>query len=178
MTPQASIPPGRLHQRLEHFMIEITTPEAASSSKVSTGAIPRSRHLRRVLVATTLTIAVIAATFTALSVTGGPTGTGPAAFAITPQAHGMVTIKIVNTEASAEEMTRQLHSRGLGITVETRTLAAPAAQILLASYSGRVPEDVSAAVSAQLRTRPLPAAITVPAAFPGNITLVIAVPAP
>lgn len=125
-------------------------------------------------------VAVTAGIFVTLSATGGSTGsTGSTgieatAFTVNHVPGDMVTIKIVDSAASAQEMTKQLRSQGLDITVNTMSSTAQeTGHWVLASFSGQVPESVSDAVSAQARRQP--ATITVPAAFPGSLTLVVAV---
>jgi hypothetical protein len=98
-----------------------------------------------------LTVAALTAGVSVWASTGGgPTGHGPAAFAIEKLPTGPVRIRIVDTDVAAAEMTKQLHEQGLNITVTT---VAATSQIvgswLEASYpSGSNPAD-QAALAAQ-----------------------------
>jgi hypothetical protein len=122
-------------------------------------------------------VAATAGVFVTLSVTGGSTGltaTAATAFTINHVPGDMVTIKIVNSAASAQEMTKQLRGQGLDITVKTMSSTAQeTGHWVFASFSAQVPQSVSDAVGAQASRQP--ATITVPAEFPGSLTLVVAV---
>ncbi len=54
---------------------------------------------------------------------GGPSGHGPEALAVERLEGSKVAIQVVNTEASAVDMTRELHRAGLHITVATEAAA-------------------------------------------------------
>jgi hypothetical protein len=136
-------PDRRAHLR-EHLMSEITTP-AAERPPIAQPArrfIPR-RQLR---VACTVAVAVTVATFVGLSTTGGPDGLGPTAFAVTQLPGGTV----VNSTASAKQMTAQLHKHGLNITIT----AVPSTPQLVgtwvyASFTAAVPSTLASSIAAQ-----------------------------
>ena len=118
-------------------------------------------------------VAVAAATatmFVVLSTTGGEGGLGPRAFAIARLPGDVVSIHVVDTDASAEQMTRQLQEHGLDITIE----AVPTNRQLVGTWlwvsqSEDVPRSVGRSVEEQLAG--YTATIELPSSFPGEITL-------
>jgi hypothetical protein len=103
-----AITPARLRSRREHFMQEIERSQSQS----------RRRHWA---VASGVTaVAVVVATTVGLNLTGGPHGSGAAAFAVERQpASGAVTVKIVDSDVAAKQATKQLRAAGYSVTVET-----------------------------------------------------------
>jgi hypothetical protein len=73
--------------------------------------------MRRLALATLTVIAVTAGASLYANTGGGPTGHGPAAFAVEKLPDGPVRITIINSSVAAKEMTRQLHEQGLPITI-------------------------------------------------------------
>ena len=136
---------------------------------------PRLRAKSRRLGVTLGAVAgVTAAVFVGLSATSGPAGLGPSAFAVTPAPHGDVSIHIVSTEASADEMTRQLQAKGLHIKITTD--AASPALVGTWLYDGatdQVPQSVEQFISKQMEG--YAATLEVPAIFPGTLTLGVGV---
>jgi hypothetical protein len=161
----------RLEARLEHLMTEILTTPAMPVRH----AAPRRFPIRRAILAgATIAVTAIAVTV-AVSLTGGPTGHGPTAFAVEPLADGTVAISVVNSDVSAHAMTTQLHAAGLRINVTTMTASRQLVGTWVGSgATGDVPAAVSAAIAAQ--TVGYAATIDVPKAFTGTITLTVGVP--
>jgi hypothetical protein len=156
----------------EHLMTEITTMPAVTEPAIR---IRRWASPRRIG-ATVGGIAVATAgAFAGLAVITGPAGLGPTAFAVSPEPHGVVAIHIVSTKASAEQMTRQLRSKGLHIRIATE----PASPALVGTWigvgaDGRVPMSVVDEVGNQ--TEGYAATLEVPVSFPGTLVLDVGVP--
>lgn len=133
----AAITPDRLASRRDHLMTEITRAPETLPLRASQ---PR-RRLR--LAVAGLTVAVLTAGVSVWASTGGgPTGHGPAAFAIEKLPTGPLEIRIVDTTASAKQMTDQLHADGFDITVTTMpSNAQVAGEWLTFSSSGGDPAD-------------------------------------
>ena len=91
-------------------MAEITTQGARATKPVSrrTGV----WRPARMVVAGAVTVAVAAAVFVIGSTVGGPEGHGPTAFAVERLPNNLTSITIVNSDASAQQMTDQLHAQG------------------------------------------------------------------
>jgi len=105
----------RQHTRLrEQFMSNITAPGTVAGG----GPSGRVRRTRR-WAAATAAVGVVAGLSAALTIGGSAVGLGPVAFAVTHERDGVTAVRIVSTEADAAQMTRQLNSQGLGVTVRT-----------------------------------------------------------
>jgi hypothetical protein len=163
-----SLAPDRLARLRGHLMTEITRqPEAPAATTPVTA---RRWTPRRVGLAATAVATATAAVFVGLTAGSGPGRLGPTAFAVTPEPDGVVAIHIVNTQASADEMTRQLRAKGLHIKVATMTASPSLVGTWL--YNGAtadVPASVQASVTNQRQG--YAATIEVPASFPGTLTL-------
>jgi hypothetical protein len=113
MTIQPPLAPDRLARRKEHLMTEILTPVASAQTTPV-----RTRRLGVAVAAFVVVLLTIGITL-AQTVGGRTVGLGPTAFAITPAPHGEVSIRVVSTEASAKQMTDQLHRKGIDISIST-----------------------------------------------------------
>src|SRR5436309_1182633 len=112
-TRDTSLSPDRLTRLKGHLMTEIATaaprtPELADTHRW------RSRRFGLAVIAVA---AATAAVFVGLTVAAGPGGLGPTAFAVSHLAGDKVAIKVVNTDATAAQMTRQLHNKGVNVSV-------------------------------------------------------------
>lgn len=108
--------------------------------------------------------------------TWNPAGTGPTAFAVTQSPSGAVAIRVVSTAASAEQMTRQLHDRGINVRIVAQTATPP----LVGTWIGwGASEDPSAELTSTLSSQMqgYRSTIELPAGFDGKITLDVGVPA-
>ena len=166
-----SLAPDRLARLRGHLMTEIATQTAPAE----VGPAPthlRRWTLRRIGIAASAVAAATAAVFAGLAATSGPGGLGPSAFAVTHLPGDTVGIKVVNTQATADQMTRQLQADGVDVRIRTvPTTPQLVGTWVMASFSGEVPAAVSNAVAAQ--TRGYVATIELPAVFPGSITLYV-----
>jgi hypothetical protein len=115
MTSQPPLAPDRLARRKEHLMNEILTPVA--DGHPVTPVRPR-RRLGFAVAAFVVVLLTVGITLTQ-TIGGHSVGLGPTAFAVTPAPHGQVSIRVVSTQASAEQMTDQLHRKGIDISVTT-----------------------------------------------------------
>src|SRR4051812_46370088 len=115
-TRDTSLSPDRLARLRGHVMTEISTAPAPLAT-------PPPAHRRwaprRVGVALGAVAAATTAVLVALTVTAGPGGLGPTAFAVAHLPGDIVAIKVVNTRASADQMTRQLKAQGVNASIET-----------------------------------------------------------
>jgi hypothetical protein len=174
MTHDTPLAPDRLARRREHLMTEIAaTQDIAAAPAVRN---PRGTFWQpRRLLAAAASVAVIAgAAFTAMALTGGPTGAGATAFAVARLPHGKVSIRVVSTAASAKQMTDQLHAKGLDIFVTT----VPATPQLVGTWvSMSTSQDFSPALAKDLVSQALSHSVTldVPAHFTGSLGLSLAV---
>jgi len=160
-----TLAPDRLARLRSHLMTEIAT------APTSERAAPSRRWTPRRALAGVAALAVIAvAAFVGVSVTGGPAGLGPAAFAVTQLPGGTVAIHVVDDEATAAQMTRQLHAQGLNITIESvPTTPQLVGTWVWSSGSADAPRSLLDSIADQ--THGYVATIEVPATFPGSITL-------
>jgi hypothetical protein len=115
--------------------------------------------------------AAVAAGVLAVTMLEGPGGaTGPAAFAMQNISRDTISVQIVNSQVAAQEMTDQLHQRGLNISVES----VPVSPQLIgtwvgAAFSADVSETVVQTVVDQMSG--YSSTIELPASFAGEITL-------
>jgi hypothetical protein len=166
-----SLHPDRLSRLRGHLMTEIATQPAPAEAQAAPIRIRRWTP-RRLAVASAAIAAGTAAVFVGLAATSGPGGLGPTAFAVTPQPHGVVAIHIVNTQASADEMTRQLQAKGLNIKIAT--MAATPALVgtwVAVGSDGTLPDSVAEKVNLDGYA----ATLDVPASFPGLLILDVGV---
>ena len=167
-TRDITLHPDRRAQLREHLMSALTT--LAHEEQPVAQPQRRFTSSRRLLVVGAAAVAVMVATFVGLSLTGGPAGLGPTAFAVTTLPGGTVAIKVVNSTATAKQMTAQLHKQGLNITVT----AAPSTPQLVgtwvyASFTADVPSTLASSIAAQ--EHGYASTIDISASFAGRITL-------
>lgn len=176
MNPGLSLPPDRLARLREHLMTEISTAPAPLAPAPS----PPSRRRwtpARLGVAVAGVAAATGAVFVGLAVTAGPGGLGPTAFAVSHLPGDTVAIKVVDTAASADQMTRQLRAQGVHVTIQTIT----ANPQLVGKWNGAsFTADVPASLvhSVEQQEHGYVATIELPAIFPGEIGLTVGVPTP
>ena len=109
-------------RRKEHLMTEITAQP--SSSVVPQHASGRSSgRRRRLAIGMAAVVALTAGTFAATSFSGGPAGKGATAFAVEKLPSGSISIKVVGTAASAQQMTDQLRAQGVNVTIDTEPVS-------------------------------------------------------
>lgn len=173
-TRDTSLTPDRLARLREHLMTEITAGPATQSTYLPVAKARRAP--RRLVSAGAAVVVTAAALLTALSMTGGPGGLGPTAFAVSHLPGDIVAIEVVNSDATAEQMTRQLHAQGLSVTVH----AVPTNPQLVGtwvyeSFSGDVPEAIRTSIAEQARDG-YRNTVEIPASFPGTITLAVGRP--
>ena len=168
-TRDTSLSPDRLARLRGHLMTEIST---APAPQVQSGAAPRRWTPRRLGMGLVAVAAATAAVFVGLTVTTGPGGLGPTAFAVSHLSGDMVAIKVVNTKASADQMTRQLHGQGVNVSIQTvPTTPQLVGTWVMASFTGDVPASLSESVAQQ--THGYVATLEVPAVFAGDLTLYV-----
>lgn len=170
-----SLSPGRLARLKGHLMTEITTAPAAHAPGTDDGS--RRRPRRRLGLAVAAVAAVTAAVLVGLVVTTGPGGLGPTAFAVSHLPGDTIAIKVVNTHASADQMTRQLHGQGVNVSIQTMT-ATPqlVGTWVAAGFTPEVPKSISDSIAEQ--EHGYVATLELPAVFPGAITLTVGIPTP
>jgi hypothetical protein len=105
--------PDRLEQRLEHVMSEITATEHLAPAQAPPPRETRWRRRPYRWPAVGAIAASAAGVFLASSVLGRPFGQGPAAFAFQTVSNDTISIRVVNSDVAAKEMTKQLHAQGL-----------------------------------------------------------------
>lgn len=173
-TRDTSLSPDRLARLRGHLMTEISTAPAPTAIT----PIPNRRWTpRRIGLAATAVAAATAAAFVGLTVTSGPGGLGPRAFAVSHLPGDTIAIKVVNTEASAAQMTRQLRDQGVNVTVDTVTTTPQLVGTWIsAGFSADVPESLSQSIASQMHG--YVATIELPAVFPGTINLDVGRPTP
>jgi hypothetical protein len=171
LSPGRPLASDRLARRREHLMTEIT--ELASSPLSPNPAEPRrTLSVARWSAVAAAVAALVVGIGVVASSTGGPTGHGPAAFAIEALPSGGVSIRVVNTRVAADDMTAQLRAVGLNIDIDT----APASPQLVGRWlvvtaSEDVPGRVADEVAAQ--TLGSTATLEVRKRFPGELTLTV-----
>lgn len=155
-------------------MTEISTaPAPTATAPISN----RRATPRRIGLAATAVAAATATAFVGLTVTSGPGGLGPKAFAVSHLPGDTIAIKVVNTEASAAQMTRQLRDQGVNVTVDTVTTTPQLVGTWIsAGFSADVPESLSQSIASQMHG--YVATIELPAVFPGTINLDVGRPTP
>lgn len=166
MIPELQLSDARLTRRREHLMTEI----AKNASPVTTSSGEGRRTVRRWVAAGVVVAAATAAAFVGLIVSAGSSDLGAPAFAVTRAPNGTVTVHIVSTKASADQMTHQLQSQGVNVRIETM----PASPQLVgtwvyAEFSGDVPQAEAASVVAQ--TQGYVSSIKIPSDLTGRIVL-------
>jgi hypothetical protein len=172
MRADPQLRPSRVELRLEHLMTEIATPALAP------GRHAVERRSRRWVGA--VTVAAVASAVAAAVVLVGTTPAsikGATAFAIEPAANGFVAVKVVSTDASARQMTAQLHAAGLNVNVGTE----PASPQLVgtwvgASFSANVPAALAKSIASQ--TDGYAATLDIPKGMTGKVTLYVGVATP
>ena len=171
MTEPSTISADRLARRREHLMSEIVAGQIESPSTNARRFVAR-RGLRLPAMAT-VAAAAVAATIGLTAGTGA--GLGPVAFALAPVPGGNVAITVVNTKASAAQMTNQLHKQGLDITIKTVS-ATPqlVGRWLAVSTSNGTGQQSQRALASQALGKV--ATISVPRNFGGKILLYVGVP--
>lgn len=164
----ANLPPARLARLREHLMLEIAPPlsrtqEVAPAHRWT----PRSAALAAATVA-----AATAAVLGGLTLGAGPGGLGPSAFAVTPEPKGVVAVHVVSTQASADQMTRQLQAKGLNVQVAT----VPVSPALVGTWVAVGADgDYSQARMDDLirQTEGYATTLEIPANMPGEIQLTV-----
>lgn len=174
MSAHPRLPANRAESRLEHLMTEITAPATDLTSHHSKPAIRWRRWLP--LTAGAIVAGVIAAIVVVVGVTPSHPR-GATAFAVEPVADGSVAVKVVNTDASAREMTAQLHAAGLRVDVATE----PASPQLVgtwvgASFSADVPQALAKSIISQ--TDGYTATLDIPKSLAGDVILYVGVTTP
>lgn len=171
LSPGRHLASDRLARRREHLMTEIT--ELAPSPLSPTPTEPRrSPSVARWSAVAAAVVALVVGIGTVASSIGGPTGHGPAAFAIEALPSGGVSIRVVDSKVSAGDMTAQLHAIGLDIAIDT----APASPQLVGRWlvvtaSEEVPSQVADDVADQ--TLGSAATLEVRKRFRGQLTLTV-----
>jgi hypothetical protein len=155
-----------------HLMTELAQQQSELAN--SPTAEPREPDRRRVrLLVAASAVAVLALVISiVISTTGGSSGHGPAAFAFASLPDGKVSVRVVNSDVSADQMTRQLQDAGLNITIN----AVPAnAQLVGRWLAIESSEDVPAETLDDLvdQTVGKIAALEVTKTFPGHVTLTV-----
>lgn len=172
-TRDTSLSPDRLTRLRGHLMTEISTAPAPAP----TSAVPRRWAPRRLGMGLAAVAAATAAVFVGLTVTTGPGGLGPAAFAVSHLPGDTVSIKVVNTKANADQMTRQLRAQGVNVSIQTLTATPQLVGTWVgAEFTPEVPSSVSDSIAQQ--EHGYVATLELPAVFPGAITLTVGVPRP
>ena len=170
--PADHLSPDRLARRREHLMTEIAQQHAPATTPDLAPARRRwSPRVRLLTAAASIAVLVIGISVFAAT-TGGPTGRGPAAFAIENLPGGKVSIRVVNNTVSAAQMTRQLQDVGLSITID----AVPASPQLVGRWlTTGASEDVPGTVIDDLTQQALgkTATLDITRTFPGQITLTV-----
>jgi hypothetical protein len=173
-TRDTSLSPDRLARLREHVMTEISTAPAPQALKPT----PRGRWTpRRLGTAVAGMAAATAAIVIGLTVATGPGGLGPTAFAVSHLPGDTVAIKVVDTAASAEQMTRQLQAQGVNVRIDAIT----ANPQLVGTWNGAgFTSDVPASIvhSIMEQEHGYVSTIEIPAVFPGTIGLSVGVPTP
>lgn len=168
----------RLALRREHLMSELTMRREAERTAVTHGyrqgpALPRVfAPGRRLLLLTGAVAAATVAISVVSSGVGGPSGHGPAAFAVTSLDPSTLVVKVVDSQVSADAMNAQLREAGIAITVRT----VPASPQLVGRWlevgaDAQVPGALADDVADQALNKT--AALVVPRSFPGQLTLMV-----
>jgi hypothetical protein len=172
MTEALPISADRLRQRREHLMSEIELLQKAGQHQHALSPSLRAPGHRRLWIAIPGGLAAAAtAGMLAVTMLGGPGGaTGPAAFAMQNISRDTISVKIVNNQVAAHDMTEQLHQRGLNITVTSVPVSPQLIGTWVGSaFSADVPETVAQTVIDQMSG--YSSTIELPASFTGEITL-------
>jgi hypothetical protein len=177
-TRRSTVPllaPDRLEQRLEHFMSEITAIEhPASTQATEPRESPQRRRSHRwpAVAGVGAIAAATAGAFLASSVLGGPSGQGPAAFAFQTISNDTISIRVVNSDVAAKEMTKQLHAQGLK---NVRVRALPVLPQMVGHWTGMGGDGRSVPVADMIgrQMAGYTTTIEVPAHFDGDITFYV-----
>jgi len=173
MNVQPTLDPDRLARRREHLMLEIQSlPQEITAPASVRTARPGRRMPRRFAMAGGAVVGLTCAAITLSVAFESSPGLGTPAFAVSALPQGNVSITVVNTAASAKQMTDQLHAKGVNVAIETM----PASRQLVGtwvgqSYSSAVPESLWRSINAQ--THGYTKTLDIPASFPGAITLYV-----
>jgi hypothetical protein len=171
----------RLARRREHLMSELImrreVERAAAGhdhqrSSARPSVFPLISSGRRRLFLTGAVAAATVAISVAWSVVGGPSGQGPAAFAVTPLDSSTLLVKVVDSQVGADAMNDQLHRAGIALTVHT----VPASPQLVGRWlevgaDAKVPGALADDIADQALNKAT--ALVVPRSFPGQLTLVV-----
>jgi hypothetical protein len=148
------LPPAAFDARRRHFMTMIAEQRAVREPRI---------HRRRSLAAMTAALALVATSaVVGIQVISSDPDLGSKAFAIAEEPSGTVAVQIVSTQASAEQMTRQLHAAGLkNVSVETIS-ASPALVGIWASPGGEGAQAVSDQLAGYTATVEIPRSLSEP----------------
>ena len=149
---------GNLVLRKQHLLNEIARPSGARSQP----------HRTRILLPMSVLVALVAS----LVIIGGPGDLGTPAFAVTSAPNGMVSIRVVSTVASADQMNRQLASQGIPVSIQT----APSTPDLVGTWvAAQLSQDVPTAIadSVDSQTQGYATTIELPRDIRGIVTLTV-----
>lgn len=155
-----ALDPAEFEARRRHFMSVIDQPQATTAAQ-------RLTSPRRVAAGVMAFAALVTAGVVGLQVLESDPALGAAAFAVTPQPTGTVAVRIVSTEATAAQMTHQLHAAGLSnVTITT----VPASPSLVGTW---ISEGGDGAAALEHQVDGYTATVQIPASLRGPVTLTV-----
>jgi len=147
-----SLAPAVFEARRKHLMTMIAEPVVVAR--------PQPRR-RLVVAAATLAVLTVGTSIGLTTLSSSP-GLGTRAFAVTKTPSGNVAVRIVSTQASADEMTQQLHAAGLTNVSITTEAANPALVGTWVSSGGDGAAAIASQTDGYAATLEIPRGLTAP----------------